>query len=177
MTREEFLSARAKGEINFKNIDMIGIDLSNLDLSGCDFRRSDCSGATFENSNLTDCVFVLTRIGNAEFKGATIDGVDWEEVRNADTAKFIGAVYAGETIESNALVDRTGKYQRLITDKFIQIGCLKGNESYWKGMDATKLAREVDKVSPNEKADAEAWRTAHLSKTISDQEEKKPKKV
>ncbi len=175
MTREEFLLARSKGEINFKNLDMVGIDLSNLDLSGCDFRRSDCSGATFENSNLTNCVFVLTRISNTDFSGATLDGCDFELVKNADTAKFVGAMYAGNAIKSAATVDKVGKYQRLVTDQFIQIGCLKGDEAYWKGMNAVKLAAEVDKVSPNEKADAEAWRAAHLAKTITDHETMKKK--
>lgn len=174
MTREELISEIAKGRKVFPKEDFSGEDLSGLDLPGMDFRRSNFKGVPVKNSNLTGCIMVLCDIEGANFEGSTIDDVNWEQVKNADAATFKGAIYEGQALESNVTVDTLGKYQRLVSDKFIQIGCMKGNPTFWKTLDSVKLAAEVEKINPSEKADAEAWRVAHLAKTVTDHEAKKP---
>lgn len=175
MTRLELIAQIGAGNKIFRKQDFSGVDLSGLDLSNCDLRRSNFTNANLSNTILTNAILVVADLNGANLSGAIIDGVDWELVKNADKANFVGAIYEGQPLEANVTVDKLGKYQRLISDKFIQIGCLKGNESYWKTMDDAKLNAEVDKVNPSEKADAIAWKNSHLPKTISDHEDKKPK--
>lgn len=176
MTKQQLQSViNSSGEKDVRNRNLAASDFSGMDLRGVDFRRSNLTGVNFSNCNLTDCIFVLSDISGANFAGAIIDNCNWELVKNAQLATFIGAIYEGQPLEANVTVDKLGKYQRLISDKFIQIGCLKGNESYWKTMDDAKLNAEVDRVNPSEKADALAWKNSHLTKTISDQADKKPK--
>lgn len=175
MTREELILELSKGNKFFKKVDFSNQDLSELDLSGCDLRRSNFTNANLSNCNLTNAILVVAELSGANLSGATIDGVDFELVKNASTAIFKGAIYEGAPLEENVTVDTLGKYQRLVSDKFIQIGCLKGNPTFWKTLNATKLEAEMDKINPNEKADAEAWRATHLAKTITDHEGKKPK--
>lgn len=158
-----------------RNQNLSASDFSGMDLRGVDFRRSILTGVNFSNCNLTDCIFVLSDISGVNFTGAIIDNCNWEEVKNAELATFKGAIYNNETLEENVTVDKLGKYQRLVSDKFIQVGCMKGNPTFWKTLDAAKLAVEVDKINPSEKSDAETWRQTHLAKTISDHEAKKPK--
>lgn len=176
MTRLDLISEIGKGRKNFRKEDFSNQDLSGLDLSGLDLRRSDFTNANLSNADLTGCILVVANLQGANLSGAIIDGVDWELVKNAHLATFKGAIYKGEALESNVTVDKLGKYQRLVSDKFIQVGCLKGNPTFWKTLDNAKLATEMDKINPSEKADAEAWRTTHLGKTITDHESKKPKK-
>ena len=175
MTRLELISEIGKGRKEFRKQDFSNQDLSGLNLSGLDMRRSNFTNANLSNTILTNCILVVANLQGANLTGAVIDGVDWELVSNAETATFKGAIYNGEPLEENVTVDTLGKYQRLVSDKFIQVGCLKGNPTFWKTLDAAKLAVEVDKINPNEKADAEAWRQTHLAKTITDHENKKPK--
>lgn len=173
MTRDELIKLLDKGEKAFRKQDFSGQDLSGLDLSGCDLRRSDFTNTNLKGANLTNATLVVCEFSGADLSGAMIDGVDWELCKNLDLANFIGAIYDGVSIEKQAIVDTLGKYQRLITDRFIQIGCLKGNEIYWKTMTDAKLDAEVEKVNPGEKADARAWKAAHLAKTITDHENAK----
>jgi uncharacterized protein YjbI with pentapeptide repeats len=175
MTRLELISEIGKGRKVFAKEDFSNRDLSGLDLTGMDLRRSNFTNANLSNTILTNCILVVANLQGANLSGAVIDGVDFELVLNADTATFKGAIYNGEPLEENVTVDKLGKYQRLVSDKFIQIGCLKGNPTFWKTLNATKLETEMDKINPNEKADAEAWRQTHLAKTITDHENKKPK--
>ena len=175
MTRLELISEIGKGRKEFRKQDFSNQDLSGLDLTGLDLRRSNFTNANLSNTILTNAIMVVTNLQGANLAGAVIDGVDWELAVNADKAVFIGAIYAGKPLKSNALVDMVGKYQRLVTDEFIQIGCLKGDGNYWKTMDDAKLDAEVDKVNPLEKADAKAWKAANLANTILDHEAKKPK--
>jgi len=176
MTRLELIAEIAKGRKYFRREDFSNQDLSGLDLTGMDLRRSNFTNANLSNTILTNCILVVANLEGAIFIGAVIDGVDFELVLNADKAVFKGAIYNGEPLEENVTVDKLGKYQRLVSDKFIQIGCLKGNPTFWKTLNATKLETEMNKINPNEKADAEAWRQSHLAKTISDHESKKPVK-
>lgn len=175
MTRLELISEIGKGRKYFRREDFSNQDLSGLDLTGMDLRRSNFTNANLSNTILTNAIMVVANLQGANLSGAVIDGVDWELVSNSETATFKGAIYEGQPLEENVTVDKLGKYQRLVSDKFIQIGCLKGNPTFWKTLDAAKLAVEVDKINPNEKADAEAWRQTHLAKTITDHEAKKPK--
>lgn len=174
MTRAQLVEALKKGEKIFRKQDFSNENLAGLDLSGCDFRRSNFTNCNFAGANLTNAIMVVCTISNAKFSGANITGVDWELVVGADTAKFVGAVYDGTPLKSDATVDKVGKYQRLFTDGFMQIGCLKGDTAYWDSMDDAKLNVEVDKVNPPEKADAKAWKDAHLAQAISDHKNKKP---
>ena len=176
MTRLEIISEIGKGRKIFPKEDFSNQDLSGLDLTGFDLRRCNFTNANLSNTILTNCIMVVADLQGANLTGAVIDGVDWELVKNADLATFKGAIYNGEPLEGNVTVDKLGKYQRLVSDKFIQIGCMKGNPTFWKTLNAAKLAVEVDKINPGEKADAEAWRQAHLAKTITDHEAKKPVK-
>lgn len=175
MTREELVSRISRGGRAFRALSFIGEDLSNLDLSNCDFRRCSFVDTLFTNSNLTNCIMVLCDIKGAQFEGAILDSVNWELVKNAGLANMVGGLYKGSPIKQPAIADKVGKYQRLVTDRFIQIGCLKGDETYWKTMDDAKLDAEVEKVNPSEKEDARAWKAAHLSKTILDHENSKKK--
>ena len=174
MTRLELISEIGKGRKIFPKEDFSNQDLSGLDLTGLDLRRCNFTNCNLSNTILTNAILVVANLEGAIFTAAVIDGVDFELVLNADKAVFKGAVYGGEPLEENVTVDKLGKYQRLVSDKFIQIGCMKGNPTFWKTLDAAKLSTEVDKINPSEKADAEAWRQAHLAKTISDHEAKKP---
>lgn len=176
MTRLELISEIGKGRKEFRKEDFSNQDLSGLDLQGLDLRRCNFTNANLSNTILTNCILVVANLQGANFTGAVIDGVDWELVLNAELATFKGAIYNNETLEENVTVDKLGKYQRLVSDKFIQIGCMKGNPTFWKTLNAAKLAVEVDKINPSEKSDAEAWRQSHLAKTISDHEAKKPSK-
>ena len=176
MTKQQLQSIiSSSAEKDVRKLNLASSDFSGMDLRGVDFRRSNLTGVNFSNCNLTDCIFVLSDISGANFAGATIDNCNWEMVKNAHLATFIGAIYAGEALEANVTVDKLGKYQRLVSDKFIQIGCMKGNPEYWKTMDEAKLRAEVDKINPSEKDDAVAWKNAHLAKTVKDHEDKKPK--
>lgn len=175
MTRLELISEIGKGRKYFKREDFSNQDLSGLDLSGMDLRRSNFTNANLSNTILTNCILVVANLQGANLSGAVIDGVDFELVLNADLAIFKGAIYNGEALEENVTVDTLGKYQRLVSDKFIQIGCLKGDPTFWKTLNAAKLETEIEKINPGEKADAEAWRQTHLAKTITDHEAKKPK--
>lgn len=156
--------------------DLHGSDFSGMNLSGVDFRRCNLNNVNFSGCNLTNAILVLADVTGANFSGATLDGCDFELVKNADKATFIGAIYGGKSIKKPAIVDTVGKYQRLVTDAFIQIGCLKGDDQYWKTMDDVKLAAEVDKVNPSEKADAKAWKDLNLTKTIKDHDDMKKEK-
>lgn len=176
MTRLELISEIGKGRKEFRKQDFSNQDLSGLDLHGLDLRRSNFTNANLSNTILTNAILVVANLEGANLIGAVIDGADFELVLNADKAAFKGAIYNGETLEENVTVDKLGKYQRLVSDKFIQIGCMKGNPTFWKTLDAAKLAVEVDKINPSEKSDAEAWRQSHLAKTITDHESKKPSK-
>jgi uncharacterized protein YjbI with pentapeptide repeats len=176
MTRLELISEIGKGRKAFRAQDFSDQDLSGLDLSGCDLRRSNFTNANLSNCNLSNAILVVANLLGANLSGATLDGCDFELVLNADTANFVDATYGGKAIKSAPTVDKVGKYQRLVTDQFIQIGCLKGDNTYWKTMDDAKLNAEIDKVNPSEKADAKAWKDAHLANTIKDHEDKKPKK-
>jgi len=173
MTREELVAELAKGRTEIRAEDFSGQDLSGLDLSGCDLRRSNFTNCNLNGADLTNAILVCATFSGATFENAIIDGVNWELVQ--DTPNLVGAIYGGEPIKEMPVVDTLGKYQRLVTDKFIQIGCLKGNEQYWKSMDDAKLAEEVDKVNPDEKLDAKAWKDSHLGKTIQDLEGLKEK--
>lgn len=173
MTRLELISEIGKGRFEFRALDFSNEDLSGLDLSGLDLRRCNFTNCNLNDTDLTDAIMVCATFSGATFEGAIVDGVNWELVK--DAPNLVGAIYAGQPIKETPVVDTLGKYQRLVTDKFIQIGCLKGDETYWKTMDDAKLAAEVDKVNPSEKADAKAWKDTHLAKTISDLELKKPK--
>lgn len=174
MTRAELIAARAKGRMAFRAEDFSGQDLSGINLSGCDLRRSNFTNANLSGCNLENAIMVVCNVSGAVFDGALIDGVDWELVQG--TPNLVGAIYDGDQIKEMPIVDKLGKYQRLVTDRFIQIGCLKGNEEYWKTMDDAKLAAEVDKVNPEEKLDAKAWKDSHLGKTIQDHDDLKEKK-
>ena len=176
MTRLELISEIGKGRKEFRKEDFSNQDLSGLDLHGIDLRRCNFTNANLSNTILTNAILVVANMQGANLNGAVIDGVDWELVQNADLATFKGAIYEGQALEANVTVDKLGKYQRLVSDKFIQIGCMKGSPEYWKTMDEAKLRAEVDKINPSEKDDAVAWKNSHLSKTISDHESKKPKK-
>lgn len=172
MTSQELLKALDEGRSEFRKEDFSGEDLSDINLSGCDLRRSNFTNCNLNGADLTDSIMVCAIVDGATFEGAVVDGVNWELV--VGTPNLTGAIYEGSPIKE-ATVDTLGKYQRLVTDKFIQIGCLKGNEQYWKSMDDAKLAEEVDKVNPDEKLDAKAWKDSHLGKTIQDLEGLKEK--
>lgn len=176
MTRLDLISEIGKGRKNFRKEDFSNQDLSGLDLSGLDLRRSNFTNANLSNTILTDAILVVANLEGALFSGAVIDGVDFELVLNADKAVFKGAIYKGEALEENVTVDKLGKYQRLVSDKFIQVGCLKGDPAFWKTLNVQKLRVEMDKINPSEKGDAEAWFDTHLPKTIQDHENKKPVK-
>lgn len=175
MTRIEFISEISKGRKIFPKEDFSGQDLSGLDLHGFDLRRCNFTNANLSNCNLTNVIMVVANLQGANLSGAILDGCDFELVSNADTANFIDATYKGQAIKSAPIVDKVGKYQRLVTDQFIQIGCMQGDGNYWKTMDEDKLRAEVDKINPAEKDDAVAWKNAHLAKTVKDHEDKKPK--
>lgn len=175
MTRDELVSSLSKGNKLFRKENLKGVDLSSLDLSGCDLRKCDLSGANLSSSNLTDAILASAKLAGANFSGATVDGIYLENASGLDTANFVGAIYGGVAIKKQSPAFTQGGYQGFSTDRFMQIGCLQGDESYWTTMTEGKL-----RAMPIEAADKEkavTFKNTYLADKIKDHQDlkKEPK--
>jgi len=79
LTADDLLRRYAKGERNFKNIDLSHEKLSNKNLNGIDLGNSNLKGVDFRGSNLSealldDTLLVGADLSNANLIGANLDG-------------------------------------------------------------------------------------------------------
>jgi len=103
LTHEEFLDALARGEKNFRDLDLRGIllrgaNLTRVDLTGADLRGADLTAAVLTESDLSDADLrgaVLTAailrkssLRGADLRKADLSKADFEgaDIRDADLA-------------------------------------------------------------------------------------------
>ena len=75
MTAAELLKAYAKGERNFKGVDLSGANLEDAELSEADFSGADFSGANLSYAdlryaNFSEAILVGTDLSYADTNGA-----------------------------------------------------------------------------------------------------------
>jgi len=73
-------------------------------------------------------------------------------------------MYGATPITSTPIVDSLGGFNRIITNVFMQIGCLTGSADFWVGLTEEQLRGLVH--GQNEQDIAVTWMNVHLPDSI-----------
>lgn len=139
MTREQLNTLVLSGETIIGREDFSGLDLSGADLSNLSFRRCSFANANLSNINAANSKFLACDMANVEFSGAEFSGDISFENSTVDGMNLIGAKLNGEAITKQAFAGTMGTETVIVTDKFIECGCVVNPPNWFDGLNKERL--------------------------------------
>lgn len=133
--------------LEFRGRDFTGENYKGQGLEGRDYRRSKLINVDFSNANLKNCIFIRADLTGANFQSADITDANFEKALNIDKANFLGAFWRDRIVTQQPEVIED-KYFILITDVFIQIGCLQATREEWAAKTDEEI-KELGKIRAN----------------------------
>lgn len=133
---QELLHRYARGERDFRNIDLQGLSLCKVDLRGTCLAGADLNGADFSDAWLTgtdlrDADIQLALMQRANLRNANLNGAD------LSGANLSGADLTGADIRNT---DFTGGS----LDCTILVGTLRNSKTNMRGIDLTRVVCDMD---------------------------------
>ena len=121
------------------HISLYGADLSGANLAGADLSHADLTGAYISRADLTGADLHRAYLFCANLSGANLSGAD------LTSADLTGAKY-GEKIplEHIPLMLHGTKYNIIIMDKHIKIGCKLYSHAEWESFSDDQIAQMDD---------------------------------
>ncbi len=88
--REDIADQLKSSNLNFRTLDLEGLDLSDMDLTGADFRFSNLSYVNFSRSILKNANLSFAKIDHANFEGADVKGVNLQSASTEGVSWSVG---------------------------------------------------------------------------------------
>ena len=121
------LEKATEAKANLRGADLSGANLRGANLRGANLSYSDLYGANLYGADLRDANLSYSDLSGANLRGADLRGA------NLRGANLRGANLEGEIL-SQTPISMTGlRWNILITDGFMRIGCQRHSHADWEG--------------------------------------------
>lgn len=144
MTKELLEVLISNGGTLFYKEDFSGQNMSGVNLSNITFKRCNWFGCDLSNAVLTNAKFLACDMKNANMSGAAFSGSFSFENSDVSGINLIGATVNGDAITKQAFAGKMGAETVIITDKFIECGCVVNPPSWFDGLNEERLAAISD---------------------------------
>jgi uncharacterized protein YjbI with pentapeptide repeats len=134
-TLKASLEAAISTKANLRGANLRGANLSGATLDGANLYGANLSGANLRGADLRGAYLASADLRDADLSGADLDGADLDGAI-LDGAKLGGATLAnvnldGEILKKPPKFIPNLRWQVLITDRFMRIGCQRHDHKSW----------------------------------------------
>jgi uncharacterized protein YjbI with pentapeptide repeats len=135
---------------NFVGADLKSIDFSGINCAGADFDRTNVAGSNFAGTNLIGTSFIGANLDSTNFAGANLYGANFYKANlfgtdfsgaNIVKTNFVEANLDGELLTKTPLSLVNLRWNVLITEQYMRIGCERHAHKEWAAMDDASINR------------------------------------
>ena len=120
--------------VNLAGVNLTGANLAGANLAGANLSGANLSGANLHHANLSGANLADTNLHYADLFGANLAGAD-----------LTGAKYGKEVpLECTPLMLQGTKYDIIIMDRHIKIGCKLYSHTEWESFSTEQIAQMDD---------------------------------